>query len=894
MTRPARPEGGKSMQPERPPRIAARPPRRRVPSVGALGRWVQANTFTPPWLPARWRHPSMGYLVAVLLQGVAGAVVVLLAQVLVGFAFPSLLATLAVALIALTWGAGPSLLGTLTGATVLAALLLSPLLHIHEKAVGRGVALGLYVAVGVTLTALASQSVRARRDAQDRGRRAAEEAARLTATIEALTDGVVVFDRDARVLRANAALRALLALDAHPDAADRFIHERGSLLAPLDLEGRPLPPEQGPIRRVLRGDTLTGPDAMDLRVRTLDGRERAVSVSGAPVYGSAGERIGGVLDVRDVTARRALERQLHDTAREAAARAGQLEAVLDAIGDGVYVYDTAGRILRANATGRALLPTDADPDYLARPVADRLPVFAARDARGHPLPPARWPLTRLLRGETLTDAEAVAMTVRAPSGAEREVTMAGAPILDREGRRIGVVAITRDVTERRRLDRRTGAALRALLAMADAVVRGAAADEGNPAGDDTAGGEDTTAGAVGRLAELTRRVLDCRRVGLIALREGRLEPLALAGDTPDAARVWRAGIAAFAPHADPASERADRLRAGEVIVVDLTWAPVRERARDEAATMLIAPLRVDGALVGVLHLDYGPAAHTYTTEERALALGAAQLAALVLERERLGAARAEATWLAARDRARAAFVATVSHELRTPLTSIQAGLGFLERAVGGRLGPDERALLDAIRRNAARLRRQIDDLLIANRLDAGALHPDRRPLDLAAVARTALDEVRPLLDEQGQDVTLDLPTPLPVAGDARLLGQVVVNLLVNVYRHTPSGTRVTLTGRVAGAGGAGDEVRLCVGDDGPGLPPDELEAIFGRFHRADAAAGGSGLGLAIAREIVALHGGRLWAANAAGGGAAFHLALPRDAGAAAGTVERAEKQGGQP
>ncbi len=307
MTRPARPEGGKSMQPERPPRIAAaRPPRRRVPSVGALGRWVQANTFTPPWLPARWRHPSMGYLVAVLLQGVAGAVVVLLAQVLVGFAFPSLLATLAVALIALTWGAGPSLLGTLTGATVLAALLLSPLLHIHEKAVGRGVALGLYVAVGVTLTALASQSVRARRDAQDRGRRAAEEAARLTATIEALTDGVVVFDRDARVLRANAALRALLVLDAHPDAADRFIQERGSLLAPLDLEGRPLPPERGPIRRVLRGDTLTGPDAMDLRVRTPDGRERVVSVSGAPVYGSAGERIGGVLDVRDVTARRAL------------------------------------------------------------------------------------------------------------------------------------------------------------------------------------------------------------------------------------------------------------------------------------------------------------------------------------------------------------------------------------------------------------------------------------------------------------------------------------------------------------------------------------------------------------------------------------------------------------
>ncbi len=751
MTRPARPEGGKSMQPERPPRrAAARPPRRRVPSVGALGRWVRANIFTPPWLPARWRRPSAGYLAAVLLQGVAGAVVALLAMVSAGAASPTLFSLLTVALVALTWGAGPSLLATLMGTVLLGALLRSSVLHIAENDAGRWEVLTLFLVVGAALSALASRVARERRDARD--------------------------------------------------------------------------------------------------------------------------------------------------------QAAQLEAVLDAIGDGVYVYDIAGRILRANATGRALLPTDAHPDYLARPVADRLPVFAARDARGHPLTPARWPLTRLLRGETLTDAEAIDMTIRAPSGEEREVTMAGAPILDREGRRIGVVAITRDVTERRRLERRTGAALRALLAMADAVVRGAAADEGCAAGDDTTGGEDTTAGAVGqRLTELTRRVLDCRRVGIIVLQEGRLEPVALAGDSPDAARVWRADIAAFAPHADPASGQADRLRAGEVIVVDPARPPFRGRSPDGAAAVLVAPLRADGALVGVLHLDYGPAAHAYTDEERALALGAAQLAALVLERERLGAARAEATWLAARDRARAAFVATVSHELRTPLTAIQAGLGFLERAVGGRLGPDERALLDAIRRNAARLRRQIDDLLIANRLDAGALHPDRRPLDLAAVARTALDEVRPLLDEQGQDVTLDLSTPLPVAGDARLLGQVVVNLLVNVYRHTPSGTRVTLTGRVAGgaggagsAGSAGDEVCLCVGDDGPGLPPNELEAIFGRFHRADAAAGGSGLGLSIAREIVALHGGRLWAANAAGGGAAFHLALPRDAGAAAGTVEGAEKQGGQP
>ncbi len=170
------------MQPERPPRATARPPRRRAPSLGAGRRWIAAATFTPAWAPARGRHPLAGYGAALLLQGVALVALILLAEVLVGFAFPSLLATLVVALIALTWGAGPSLVATLAGTALLAGLLLSPLLHLNETPLGRGVALGLYVAVGVTLTALASQNVRARRDAQDRVQRQLELPATTTKT----------------------------------------------------------------------------------------------------------------------------------------------------------------------------------------------------------------------------------------------------------------------------------------------------------------------------------------------------------------------------------------------------------------------------------------------------------------------------------------------------------------------------------------------------------------------------------------------------------------------------------------------------------------------------------------------------------------------------------------
>jgi hypothetical protein len=165
------------------------------------------------------------------------------------------------------------------------------------------------------LSALASQCVGARRDAQEQARREAEAAARLTATVEAMADGVVVFDRDERARHVNAALRAFLALDDRPGAADRLAREWDSLLPVHDLEDRPLPPEAGPIRRVLRGETLTGPDAMDLRVRALDGREHEISVSGAPMRAPDGDLAGGVLDVRDVTERRRLERRTREALR---------------------------------------------------------------------------------------------------------------------------------------------------------------------------------------------------------------------------------------------------------------------------------------------------------------------------------------------------------------------------------------------------------------------------------------------------------------------------------------------------------------------------------------------------------------------------------------------------
>ena len=97
-----------------------------------------------------------------------------------------------------------------------------------------------------------------------------------------------------------------------------------------------------------------------------------------------------------------------------------------------------------------------------------------------------------------------------------------------------------------------------------------------------------------------------------------------------------------------------------------------------------------------------------------------------------------------------------------------------------------------------------------------------------------------------------------------------MNLLANAHHHTPTGTRITVSARAEDG-----EILLSVRDTGPGIPPDELESIFERFHRLTSADGSSGLGLAIALSLVQLHHGRIWAESGPGAGATFCVALPR-------------------
>ena len=220
------------------------------------------------------------------------------------------------------------------------------------------------------------------------------------------------------------------------------------------------------------------------------------------------------------------------------------------------------------------------------------------------------------------------------------------------------------------------------------------------------------------------------------------------------------------------------------------------------------------------------------------------------------------------DRSRRELVANVSHELRTPVAALQA---VLENVVDGVTPPDP-ATLRAALAQVERLGTLVRELLDLSRVEAGQVPLQRQDVRLAELVEAAVAEAR--LADRG--VTYDVrvePPGATVRADPARLHQVVANLLDNASRHSPPQGVVTVRARVGD-----DGTSLSVGDQGPGIPPEERERVFERFTRGGTAGphdGGTGLGLAIARWAVDLHGGRIAVADTGGNGCRIDVALPR-------------------
>jgi len=283
------------------------------------------------------------------------------------------------------------------------------------------------------------------------------------------------------------------------------------------------------------------------------------------------------------------------------------------------------------------------------------------------------------------------------------------------------------------------------------------------------------------------------------------------------------------------------------------------------------PILVDGRFRGDLWLTWDMSDRKELEQQRMAALEA-ELAARQLAEQAQRQLTAQNERLQRTDEARNQFLAIVSHELRTPLTSI---VSFIEliRGEAGALTPEGLSFLDIIERNADRLHRLIGDLLMLDRVEAGALPLDLATVSIADLVTEAVRAATPGAAKQG--VTLELsafPGP-PVTGDSRRLMQVLDNLIANAVKFSHRNGLV----RVSTACDQGTW-RIDVADSGIGIPPAEADQLFSRFVRGSNArtAGlpGSGLGLSIVKVLTEMHGGHVSVRSRLGQGSTFSVFLP--------------------
>jgi signal transduction histidine kinase len=328
-------------------------------------------------------------------------------------------------------------------------------------------------------------------------------------------------------------------------------------------------------------------------------------------------------------------------------------------------------------------------------------------------------------------------------------------------------------------------------------------------------------------------------------------------------------IVAKGVHGDPGYAMGDRISAGggRLAEVALNGRPTLWPDPSEA----VVPMRAAGSLIGLLHER--SATSGGIDRERLLLLGRlADQIALVVQAARLRERQEETLQrLRELDEMKSDFVAITSHELRTPLAAIRGFVNTLRRRLDELSGDETREFLEIVDQQTDRLIRLVEDLLVVSRIEAGkiTLHPE--PFEPASF----MDGVVTGMGDQASRIQSRIHPGLPgvFMADPQRLGQILTNLLQNAVKFSPSDTTVTLD-----AEPSIDGLAFTVSDRGPGIPFDERQRIFERFHQTDAAATrrseGAGLGLYITKQLVEAMGGAIELTSELGVGSTFRITLP--------------------
>ncbi|MGA2186906.1 MAG: two-component system sensor histidine kinase KdpD [Steroidobacteraceae bacterium] len=285
--------------------------------------------------------------------------------------------------------------------------------------------------------------------------------------------------------------------------------------------------------------------------------------------------------------------------------------------------------------------------------------------------------------------------------------------------------------------------------------------------------------------------------------------------------------------------------------------------------LLYIPFRAPVQARGVLALRAKNRRLVKIPEQRQLLDTFAALIAIALERVHYVGIAQDAVVRMESERLRNSLLAALSHDLRTPLT-VLVGLAESLTMTKPPLSHEQVETAEAIQDEARRMSTLVSNLLDMARIESGEVTLNLQWQPLEEVVGAALDATRSMLKQHQVEVRLPADLPL-VRIDGLLIERVLVNLLENSSKYTPAGSHVTLS-----AEAVGDELKVSVSDNGPGLPSGREEALFQKFTRGnrESATPGVGLGLAICRAIIESHHGRIYAVNRPGGGVTFSFMLP--------------------
>jgi PAS domain S-box-containing protein len=702
---------------------------------------------------------------------------------LLGGGVPFILFYPTVVLVAWFGGLWPGLLSTALGA-IIAWYFLIPTGSLIVPEISAPAQLTVFLLSSTLISSLAESLHRATRRAEAGEAREREEHERLRVTLTSIGDAVIATDRQGRVTFMNSVAESLTGWTR----TQSFGQPLQEVFKIVNEETR-APVDNPALRALEKGDVVGLANHTVLIGK--DGTERPIDDSAAPIHTAEGGLRGAVLVFRDISHRRAAERQIRESGE-------WLRITLSSIGDAVLATDAEGRVIFVNSVAEKLLGYP-----FAEANGRKLPeVFKIVNEFTREVPEN--PVELVLRTGKIVGLANHTLLLR-PDGSEIPIDDSAAPIQDDTGRTIGVVLVFRDVTERRRAERSQALLAAIVESSEDAIIS----------------------------TDLQGRIM-----------------------------AWNAG-----------AERLYGYRAEEIIGRPVVVLIPPNQTDEETAILLrigkgqrvegyeTVRVRKDGSLVDI-SLTVSP-----VKDSSGAIVGASKIARDIGDTKRMEKQLLEA------DKQKDNFLALLAHELRNPLGPIRNAVKILE--LQRRNDEDILSYCALIDTEVARMTRLLDDLLDISRITKGKMELQKRQIDLREVINSAVQISRPLIDEKGHKLTVNLPgAPVTINGDSMRLTQVFSNLLNNAAKFTESGGEVNLDVEVHD-----HEVVVKVEDSGVGISPDLLPKVFDMFVQGGALTErryeGLGLGLTLARDIVEFHAGSIEAKSAGEGqGSEFVVCLP--------------------